>query len=73
MEGVLNTTTAEKLRTARLEAGLSQTELADASGVAQSTIATIESGKHPKPHPKTLRKLAGALGVEVRDLLANGA
>jgi transcriptional regulator with XRE-family HTH domain len=61
--------TAEKLHRRRLEAGMSQTELADASAVAQSTIAGIEGGKHPTPHPRTLRKLAAALGVQVKDLL----
>ncbi len=61
--------TAEKLHRRRREAGLSQVELAEASGVAQSTIAGIEGGNHAKPHPRTLRKLAAALGVEIRELL----
>jgi transcriptional regulator with XRE-family HTH domain len=62
-------TTAEKLHRRRRAAGLSQTELSEASGVAQSTIASIERGKHTKPHPKTLRKLATGLGVKITDLL----
>ena len=38
-------------------------------GVAQSTIAQIEGGARPNPHPRTLKKLAEALGVETRALL----
>ncbi len=62
-------TIGEKLSRARRGEGLTQAELSEASGVAQSTIAQIETGKRPKPHPGTLKKLAGALGLEARDLL----
>jgi transcriptional regulator with XRE-family HTH domain len=62
-------TTAEKLYRLRREAGLSQVELSEASGVAQSTIAGIEGGNHARPHPRTLRKLAAALGIKIRELL----
>jgi transcriptional regulator with XRE-family HTH domain len=62
-------TTGEKLRRERRGSGLTQAELAERSGVAQSTIAQIESGTRPTPHPRTLKKLAEALGVETRELL----
>jgi transcriptional regulator with XRE-family HTH domain len=62
-------TTGEKLKRERRGAGLTQAELATRSGVAQSTIAQIETGHRKDPHPGTLKKLAGALGVETRDLL----
>ncbi len=49
--------------------GLTQAELSEASGVAQSTIAQIETGKRAKPHPGTLKKLAGAMGPDAAALL----
>ncbi len=62
-------TTGEKLSRLRRGEGLTQEELSDASGVAQSTIAQIETGKRERPHPGTLKKLANALGVRTSDLL----
>jgi transcriptional regulator with XRE-family HTH domain len=44
-------------------------ELAERSGVAQSTTAQIEDGARPNPHPRTLTKLAEALDLRARDLL----
>jgi transcriptional regulator with XRE-family HTH domain len=61
--------TGEKLRHERRGAGLTQAELAERSDVAQSTIAQIEGGARPNPHPRTLKKLAQALGIETRQLL----
>jgi transcriptional regulator with XRE-family HTH domain len=58
----------ETLRYIREQAGLSQPELSELSGVAQGTISDIERGKR-KPRGRTLRKLAQVLGVEVADLL----
>lgn len=54
---------------AREEAGLSQRELAERAGVAQSEIARIESGKREPSIPTLQRILAGA-GVELRFRLA---
>ncbi len=62
-------TIGEKLSRARRGEGLTQAELSEASGVAQSTIALIETGKRARPHPGTLKKLAKAMGLEPRDLL----
>ena len=62
-------TTGEKLKRERRGEGLTQAELAGRSGVAQSTIAQIEGRARPNPHPRTLKKLAEALGVETRELL----
>ena len=59
------TTASALLQLARLEAGLSQRELADRAGVAQSEIARIESGKREPSIPTLQRMLAGA-GLEVR-------
>jgi transcriptional regulator with XRE-family HTH domain len=62
-------TTGEKLERLRRGHGLTQRELSEMSGVAQSSIAQIESGRRRKPHPGTLRKLAEALDVPIFDLL----
>lgn len=56
----------ERLRYIREQAGYSQQNLADESGVSQHTISEIELGRR-KPQGRTLRKLAGVLNVEVRD------
>ena len=50
------------LKDLRAAAGLSQTELASASGVSLETIKKIEAGKVERPHPATLRQLAAVLG-----------
>jgi len=62
-------TTGEKLNRLRRGQGLTQADLSEESGVAQSTIAHIESGKHARPHPGTLSKLARALGIKPSELL----
>ena len=56
----------ERLRYIREQAGYSQQNLADESGVSQHTISEIELGRR-KPQGRTLRKLANVLHVEVRD------
>src|SRR5215213_6833602 len=56
----------ERLRHIREQAGYSQQDLADESGVSQHTISEIELGRR-KAQGRTLRKLALVLGVEVRD------
>lgn len=59
----------EKLRTERRRAALTQEDLAAKAGVGVATIARIEGGEIEEPRVSTLRKLAGALGIETRDLL----
>ena len=51
------------LRDLRLARALSQRDLARAAGVTQKTVLDLELGRK-EPHLKTIRKLAGALGVE---------
>jgi uncharacterized protein len=55
------TTSGELLRAAREGAGLSQTELARRSGVAQSMVSSYEAGKR-QPALATLSKLIEATG-----------
>jgi transcriptional regulator with XRE-family HTH domain len=57
----------------RMEAGLSQEELAKKSGVSQGAIAMIERGRRTRPYPSTLKKLAIALEVQIKDLLPSVA
>jgi transcriptional regulator with XRE-family HTH domain len=57
----------ERLRHIREQAGYSQQDLADESGVSQHTISELELGRR-RPQGRTLRKLAKVLGVEVADL-----
>jgi transcriptional regulator with XRE-family HTH domain len=64
-------TTGEKVKRLRRGKAWTQVQLADKAGVSQSTIAQIESGVRPNPHPGTLGKLADALGVEPADLLVD--
>jgi transcriptional regulator with XRE-family HTH domain len=57
-----------KLRELRLDQGLSQEELHQMTGVSRDTISKMETGDRPNPHPRTLRRLASALGVTVADI-----
>ncbi len=60
---------ATKLRNLREARILSLRELADESGVSYNTIWFIEAGRRRRTHPRTIRKLANALGVEPTELL----
>ena len=55
---------------ARTERGMSQRQLAEASGVPQSTIAEIERGRREPSIPVLLRILRGA-GKDVRFVLSD--
>jgi len=58
----------KKLKDIREKAGLSQTALAERSGISRSTINKIENGKKDVP-VKQLGELADALGCSSADLL----
>ena len=58
-----------RLRELRKLAFLSQRELAEKAGLTQASIARLESGKH-FARPSTSRRLATALGVDPRELVA---
>jgi DNA-binding XRE family transcriptional regulator len=57
-----------RLKTLRLRAALSQRELAQRAGIAESTYRGIELGQHDA-RPSTVRKLARALGCQPTDLM----
>ncbi len=67
---------AERVRRLRLEAGLTQAELAAGAGVTVETVARLErvlrgrASANANPSLETLTRLAAALGVDVTDLLA---
>jgi transcriptional regulator with XRE-family HTH domain len=52
------------LKSARLHNRLTQTELADAAGITQATIATLEKGIHP-PRVSVARQIEQALGQRI--------
>lgn len=58
----------ERLRELRRRRVLSMRELEELSGVSHNTIWRIEAGRQGA-HPRTIRKLAKALGVEPEELL----
>jgi transcriptional regulator with XRE-family HTH domain len=62
-------TIGQRLRVARLAAGMTQAELAEASEVSQSTISDIERGERQRPRNEDLVPLADALDVSFRDLV----
>jgi len=59
-------TTIHRLRERR---ALSQRELAALAGLSVTTVNRIENGQQ-KPMPRTIRKLAAALGVTPEELLS---
>ena len=57
----------QRLKALRIEAALTQAELADEAGVAVNTVAELERDER-EPHMSTVRKLARALRVPPREL-----
>ncbi|MBU5439457.1 helix-turn-helix domain-containing protein [Tissierella sp. MSJ-40] len=51
--------------------GMTIKELSDKSGVGQSTISEIETGKAKNPKSETLSKLASVLNVTIDELMAD--
>jgi transcriptional regulator with XRE-family HTH domain len=58
----------ERLKALRRERVLSLRELEERSGVSYNTIWRIEDGRQGA-HPRTIRKLADALGVRATELV----
>jgi transcriptional regulator with XRE-family HTH domain len=61
----------ERLKELRRERVLSLRELEERSGVSYNTIWRIEDGRQGA-HPRTVRKLADALGVKPSELIREG-
>ena len=59
---------ADRIRYLRDKAGMTQTDLAKASGVSRFTIIALESGAQKVTTTVTLAKIASALGVGIEDI-----
>ena len=59
---------AKRLRRRRSDAGYSQRQLSDLSGIHFTTIARIETGEVSEPESNTLDALARALGCDRSEL-----
>lgn len=66
----MKVSTKERLKVLRVKADLTQTELAEKSGVTARSISLFEvdANKMQKANMSTLQKLATALGVTVEDI-----
>jgi transcriptional regulator with XRE-family HTH domain len=60
----------ETIRSERIKAGLSQEQLAEKANVARNYIGNIERAEY-KVTVETLARIAKALKVKVRDLVAD--
>lgn len=58
----------KRIRRRRIEAGLSQTALAQKAGVTKSHLCSVENGKAGFS-PEFLSRIAGALHCEIADLM----
>jgi DNA-binding XRE family transcriptional regulator len=56
------------LRTARQRVGVTQRELARIAGVGKNTITELEVGRRGA-YPRTVRRLAEALEIEISNLV----
>lgn len=56
-----------RMKTARMEAGLSQSDLAERVGATRQTIGLIEAGRY-NPSLKLCRAICVALGKTLNDL-----
>jgi transcriptional regulator with XRE-family HTH domain len=64
-------TTAQRLKAARLAAGLSQTEMALRAGLSATALGDCEGGR-VRPHERSLVRLAQALGLSRQALFGPG-
>ena len=62
----------QKLKELRRHRVLSMRELEALSGVSYNTIWRLETGRTIEARPRSIRALAGALGVEPHQLLKGG-
>ena len=58
----------DKVRAAREERFFSQRELAEKAGINHNTVWRIEGAGPAEVHPRTIRKIATALGVDPASL-----
>ena len=65
----------DRLKSLRMEMGLTQRDLAALSGLNASVISNLENGKHLGPSPSTVLRICRAIGAsaETTNLLATYA
>src|SRR5215210_7791584 len=68
IEDEASATTGALLRWERVRAGLTQKQLADKAELDEVTVNHVENDKRRRPHPRTIHKLADALGIPVERL-----
>lgn len=61
----------ENIRRLKDAADLTGTEAARRAGISQGTWSDIECGSNPNPTPRTLEKIAAALGVTLAELFVD--
>ena len=59
------------IRRLREAAELTSSAAADSAGISQGTWSDIERGKNTNPTPRTLEKIAAALGVSLAELFVD--
>ena len=59
----------DNLRKAREAKGITQEELERLSGISQSMISSLETGRIPNPTIATVRSLSSALGIAFEELV----
>lgn len=57
-----------KIKEAREKTGMSQQELSEKSGVSRTIVSGLETGKITVTTTDTLKKIASALNLKVRDI-----
>lgn len=65
----MQTAAGETIKQLRESAGLSRSELAQEAGISQVFLTKLEQGER-RPSPRTLVKLAEAMGLSISDLTA---
>lgn len=68
-KGANNVKFCEKLKKIREEKGMTQVELANLTGLGQTTISNLEHLEHRKVSADTVVKIAKALNVPVEQLM----
>lgn len=58
----------EELKRLRLLAGLTQAQLAELAGMSETALNQLETGRTAEARISTVRKLAGALDVDITDI-----
>lgn len=65
----VNTPLGRRLRAERGRHGLSQDELALRAGVSPASVSGLETGRVKDPIPRTLVRIADAMGLDAGELL----